>query len=146
MRFFIFLGYLIISTLSVFSQTNDDKELILKNLYTSQEGWNEGNWEKYMSGYKNSDSIRFVGGGNCTYGWETVLTRYKKAYPDKTAMGILSFSEINVNILSDKFSLVLGKWSLRREKDNPWGLFTLIFEKTKEGWKIIHDHSSSAEK
>lgn len=34
------------------------------------------------------------------------------------------------------------KWELKRKDDNPKGIFTLIFKKMKEGWRIIHDHTS----
>ena len=124
---------------------NKIKNEILKVIRTGQTGWNEGNWDKYMSQYLKSDSIRFVGKGNCTYGWETVMKNYKKGYPDKSAMGKLTFSNIDIKVLSDSSALVFGKWELERINDHPWGLFTLIWKLTPHGWKIIHDHTSSAE-
>ncbi|MGV6851787.1 MAG: hypothetical protein ACWA5R_06375 [bacterium] len=52
---------------------------------------------------------------------------------------------IDINNLGDNYALVFGRWSLQRETDQPHGLFTLTFEKTVLGWKIIHDHTSSGE-
>lgn len=122
-----------------------EKTAILEVMKTQQTGWNQGNWEMYMSGYKNSEKIRFAGKGKITYGWKTVLENYKKSYPDKSSMGILTFSEQDVKILSPNSAFVFGKWHLKRETDEPHGLYTLLWEKTEQGWKIIHDHSSSAE-
>lgn len=125
------------------------KKSILSVLDQQAEGWNEGSIEKYMEGYWHSDSVRFVSGGNVTYGWTTTLARYKKGYPDSASMGKLFFSDIDVTRLgelSKDAAVVFGKWRLMREKDEPWGYFTLLFRKTKNGWKIVHDHTSAAEK
>lgn len=122
-----------------------EKKEILSIMRTQQDGWNEGDWEKYMSGYKKSESIRFAGGGKVTFGWQKVLDNYKKGYPDKSAMGILTFSNQDVMVLSLNSAIVFGNWHLKREKDEPWGEYTLLWEKTKKGWKIVHDHSSSSE-
>jgi ketosteroid isomerase-like protein len=47
-------------------------------------------------------------------------------------------------MLSKDAALVLGRWHLKRAKDDPHGTFSLLFRKTKAGWRIVHDHSSSA--
>lgn len=108
--------------------------------------WNEGDIEKYMAGYDRSDSLRFASGGKVSYGWENTLERYKSGYPTKEAMGELHFSNIDVTVISGDAALVFGKWELQKEAENPWGLFTLIFRKTNDGWLIVHDHTSSAKK
>jgi ketosteroid isomerase-like protein len=107
--------------------------------------WNQGDIEKYMNGYNRSDSLRFASGGKISYGWETTLEHYKEGYPNKSAMGVLIFSEIDMTIIARDAALVFGKWELQKENENPWGLFTLLFRKTKDGWRIVHDHTSSAE-
>ena len=120
------------------------KEDIFDVLMEQQKAWNEGNINTYMQGYYKSDSLRFASGGNVTYGWQTTLDRYLKGYPDKSIMGQLAFSEIDIKLISNTSALVFGKWELEREQDHPWGLFTLLFQKTSEGWRIVHDHTSSA--
>ena len=109
------------------------------------EGWNEYDLEKYMQGYWNSDSLRFATGGRIQYGWQQTLEGYKKRYPDKEAIGHLTFSEINIDVLSRDAALVFGRWTLERVSDKPTGLFTLLFRKTTEGWRIVCDHTSSAQ-
>jgi len=114
-------------------------------LETQLNAWNNGNIEKYMAGYINSDSLRFASGGNVTYGWTTTLARYKKGYPDRETMGFLRFSQIDITTISEDAAIVFGKWELKRKEDNPSGLFTLLFRKTNNRWHIFHDHTSSGD-
>lgn len=123
---------------------NQDNEQIRRVLIIQEKSWNAGDIKGYMAGYKQSDSLRFASGGNVTYGWETTLERYQRGYPDKASMGTLTFSNIDIKLISPDAALVFGKWELERENDHPWGLFTLIFNRTIDGWKIIHDHTSSS--
>lgn len=104
--------------------------------------WNAGDIEGYMRGYWNSPDLVFVSGDNVTRGWQPTLERYRKNYDSKAKMGTLSFADLQINILSKTAATVLGSWSLAREKDNPHGKFTLIFRRFKNGWRIVHDHTS----
>lgn len=106
--------------------------------------WNRGDIEAYMNGYERSPDIEFVGGDTINRGWQEVLDRYKKKYDTREKMGTLNFSDLEITILSKSAALVLGRWRLKRANDEPHGTFTLLFRKTKNGWKIVHDHSSSA--
>ena len=106
--------------------------------------WNRGDIEGYMAGYDRSPNTEFVGGDSISRGWQTVLDRYKKNYDSREKMGVLTFSDLEITILSKDAALVLGRWHLKRAKDEPHGTFTLLFRKTKAGWRIVHDHSSSA--
>ena len=96
-----------------------------------------------MEGYWKSDSLVFTSGGNVTRGWTTTLERYRKAYATRELMGTLSFSDLEISVLDKTTAWVLGKWKLTREKDTPHGIFTLVLRRFPEGWKIIHDHTSS---
>jgi ketosteroid isomerase-like protein len=106
--------------------------------------WNRGDLEGYMDGYDRSNNTEFVGGDTITRGWQTVLDRYRKNYSSREKMGTLTFSDLEITILSKDTALVLGRWHLKRASDEPHGTFTLLFRKTKAGWRIVHDHSSSA--
>ena len=106
--------------------------------------WNRGDLEGYMDGYDRSLKTEFVGGDTITRGWQTVLDRYRRNYNSREKMGVLTFSELEISILSKDAALVLGRWHLQRANDEPHGTFTLLFRKTKAGWRIVHDHSSSA--
>jgi ketosteroid isomerase-like protein len=112
-------------------------------LYAQAAAWNRGDVAGYMDGYDRS-STELVGGDTITRGWQTVLDRYRGKYNSKEKMGVLTFSDLEIRILSKDAALVLGRWHLQRASDEPHGLFTLLFRKTKAGWRIVHDHSSSA--
>ncbi|MBI2929939.1 MAG: DUF4440 domain-containing protein [Verrucomicrobia bacterium] len=119
---------------------------ILAVLEQQAKDWNEGSIEKFMRGYSRSETTRFASGGNVRLGWQAVLDRYQQTYGDRAAMGTLTFSDIDIRVLSADAALAFGRWHLKRDKDEPSGLFTLLFRKTADGWRIVHDHTSAAEK
>jgi len=119
-----------------------DKEAVLKVLTTQQDAWNRGDIDGFMQGYWKSDSLMFVGKTAPVYGWQTTLDHYKKGYPNRAAMGQLTFDIIQVTILDPSNAFVLGGWRLKREKDTPGGYFTLWFRKINGEWKIVCDHTS----
>jgi len=106
--------------------------------------WNAGDLEGFMQGYDKSSRTRFASGGDVNLGFQTVFDRYRKRYGDRSAMGALSFSDVDITVLAPDAAVVFGRYRLQREKDSPTGLFTLLFRKTAEGWRIVHDHTSSA--
>ena len=120
----------------------NDKIAILKVLEDQRQAWNKGNLESFMNGYIKSDSLLFVGRDGPKYGWETTLDNYKRGYPDKAAMGFLTFNIKEVRLISSDHAFVLGGWHLKREKDEPQGAFTLLLKKVNGEWKIVVDHSS----
>lgn len=120
---------------------SQEKE-ILTVLHKQQTAWNNGDLETFMSGYWKNDSLLFIGSNGPAYGWQKTLDNYKKTYPSKEKMGTLEFSDITVKPLGKDYAFVFGKWKLIREKDTPNGVYTLIFQKFKEGWKIISDHTN----
>lgn len=109
-----------------------------------RDAWNRGDVEGYMDGYARSEGTVFVSGDNVTRGWQTVLDRYKKNYNSREKMGTLTFSDLEITPVGNDAAIVLGRWHLQRAKDEPHGRFTLVFRKIKQGWKIVHDHTSSA--
>lgn len=106
--------------------------------------WNRGDVDDYMNGYARGEAIEFVSGDTVTHGWQTVRDRYAQKYDSPEKMGRLTFSEVEVKTLSADAALVTGAWRLQRKEDEPHGRFTLIFRRLTEGWRIVHDHTSSA--
>jgi len=109
-----------------------------------RDAWNRGDIEGYMDGYARSADTVFVSGDTVTHGWQTVLERYKKSYNSREKMGTLTFSDLEITPLGKDAALVIGNWRLKRANDEPHGKFTLIFRRLKQGWRIVHDHTSSA--
>lgn len=131
----------------VISASAQTDEQTIRNVLNDQvEAWNRGDIEGYMKGYWNSDSTVFNSGGTLTKGYRNVLARYKKSYTTREKMGTLEFNQVVLRSLSSTAFVAMGVWKLTRATDAPWGRFTLIIEKKPEGWRITHDHTSSAEK
>jgi ketosteroid isomerase-like protein len=125
------------------SGAEEETSLILSVLEAQERAWNEGDIETYMDGYHRSPETVFASGGSVTYGWQAVLDRYTARYDTREKMGTLSFTVRRLDFLGERHAKVLGGWELERGEDSAGGLFTLVFEKFPEGWRIIHDHTSS---
>ena len=121
-----------------------DEAAIRAVLEAQAAAWNRGDIDGYMDGYDRSPRTEFVGGDSITRGWQEVLDRYKKRYDTRDKMGALTFSDLEITLLGKDAAMVLGRWRLKRASDEPHGTFTLLFRKTKAGWRIVHDHTSSA--
>jgi len=107
--------------------------------------WNRGDVDDFMRGYKDSPDTTFIG-KSIEHGYAPILARYKKAYSTRDAMGTLDFSELAVRPLGPDYAVVTGKFHLARTTaggGDASGIFSLVFEKTPAGWKIILDHTSA---
>ena len=116
-------------------------------LHTQQDAWNHHDLDAFMSGYWNSADLTFFSGAKQTSGWQATLDRYKATYASPGhEMGVLEFSALRIEMLGADSAFVRGAWHLTMpDGKTPHGLFTLIFRKFPEGWKIIHDHTAAAE-
>ncbi len=119
-----------------------DVEAVLE---AQRDAWNRGDVEGYMDGYARSADITFVSGDSITRGWQTVHDRYRNNYGTREKMGTLTFSDLETTVLSPNAVMLLGRWHLQRANDQPHGRFTLILRRLKQGWRIVHDHTSSAQ-
>ncbi len=123
-------------------EQNADRDAIRMVLNAQQAAWNRGDVDAFLVGYWQSPELTFSGNSGVSRGWDGVRARYKKNYPDRAAMGELNFSELEFRFLGPDVALVLGKWHLKREQADIGGVFTLVWQRFPEGWKIIHDHTS----
>ncbi|CAN5831194.1 hypothetical protein BH18ACI4_BH18ACI4_15880 [soil metagenome] len=133
----------------VHAQTNSKRDVrtiaaVRAVLDAQRDAWNRGNIKSYMDGYARSGEITFVSGDTLTRGWQTVHDRYQKNYDSREKMGTLTFSDLETKVLSNDAAVTMGRWHLQRANDQPHGLFTLVFRRTRQGWRIVHDHTSSA--
>lgn len=129
---------------------NADEAAIRQILANTQAAWNRGDIETFASGYKDSPDTTFVG-AKVRKGFQPILESYRKNYANKDQMGTLTYSDIDVRLLpcadgETQYAIVTGRFHLDRNahgtaaKDD--GIFSLVWEKTKDGWKMIHDHTS----
>ena len=130
-------------TINAHVQADDSAETQIRAVVDMQSAaWNRGDIEAFMEGYWKSPEIEFVGASGITRGWQAVLDRYRRGYPDGKAMGKLSFSNLEVHVVCPDAAFAIGNFQLEREKDRPGGVFTLNFRKFKEGWRIVADHTT----
>jgi ketosteroid isomerase-like protein len=123
-----------------------DQAEITGVLNAQQAAWNRGDVDVFLRGYWHSPELTFSGSNGISRGWEGVMVRYKKNYPDRAAMGQLDFSGLEFRFLGPDAALVLGHWHLKRDKGDIGGVFSLVWQRFPEGWKIVHDHTSAVEK
>jgi L-asparaginase / beta-aspartyl-peptidase len=122
-----------------------DRTAITKILEAQQNHWNRGDVDAFLEGYWHSPDLTFSGSGGIARGWDGVRARYNKNYPDPAAMGHLDFSEVEFHFLGEDAALVLGHWHLARAQGDIGGVFSLVWQRFPEGWRIIHDHTSVVE-
>lgn len=117
---------------------------IRKVIDDQQTAWNRQDLEAFMSGYWNSPDLTFFSGAHESKSWQAALDRYKKNYQGAGhEMGKLEFANLRIEVLGPETAFVRGEFHLTMsDGKTPHGLFTLIFRKFPNGWKIIHDHSS----
>lgn len=131
---------------AVFGQSDKQKVKIADEIRKVMEAqtiaWNKGDIEGFMIGYWKSPQMTFVSGDNVTKGWQETTDRYKKNYDTREKMGALTFTDLEIEVLSKDSAKVLGRWKVAHEPKDSQGRFTLIFRKLKAGWRIIHDHTS----
>ena len=117
---------------------------VVKVLLAQERAWNRGDMAGFVTSYKNSPDTLFIG-TDVARGYDQMVARYTKNYPDKATMGRLTFSDLEPHLLEEKIAIVTGQFALERPKKNGGnasGIFSLVLEKTDAGWKIVLDHTS----
>ena len=131
-------------SLSAAGEPNEpDQAAIQKLMEAQQAAWNHGDIDAFMTAYWRSPDVTFSGTSGIVRGWDAVLARYKSSYADREAMGQLQFSGLEYRFLGPDAALLLGHWHLTRAKGDVGGVFSLVWQRFPEGWRIIHDHTSA---
>jgi len=140
--------FLVLAPIIGSAQTSgSDAKSAVENILRQQAGaWNRHDLEGFMSGYHNSPDLTFFSTGTATSGWQQTLERYRKSYQGEGhEMGKLEFSDLQVEEICPDAAFVRGSYQLTMSSGKAsHGLFTLIFRRFPDGWKIVHDHTSSA--
>ena len=140
----LLLAILLVFPLLLHAQDTDQIPHVLS---MQADAWNHHDLERFMTGYWNSPQLTFFSGGKASQGWQAALDHYRKSHLSQGhEMGHLDFSDLLIQSLGPDSAFVRGTWKLTlSDGKTPHGLFTLVFRRFPEGWKIIHDHSSAAE-
>jgi ketosteroid isomerase-like protein len=117
----------------------DPTPAILQVMKDQEQAWDAGDVRGFMEGY--ADSVCFIGRRGRTCGKEAVTANYLKSYPDKAAMGDLTFDGLEVLPAGEDHAWCTGRWQLVRAADTLGGGFSLFWQRTPKGWCILRDHT-----
>jgi len=105
--------------------------------------WNRGDLDGFLATYKDDAMTAFMA-PTITYGIPEIKARYTRSYfKDGKPKAQLSYGDLKFRKLGANNILMTGRWYLTEpDGKKTEGYYTLIWENTDEGWKMIHDHSS----
>lgn len=140
---FVFLNLISGPLLAQDDLPERDLTAIHQVMSMQEDAWNSGDIEQFMEGYWKSEKLVFVGRRGPTYGWKNTMDNYKKGYPDRRAMGTLSFKILKTERIDRKTARLIGRFDLARKDGDLGGYFTLLWKKIQGKWVIIGDHTSA---
>jgi uncharacterized protein (TIGR02246 family) len=127
-----------------------DESAIRAAIAAQVAAWNRGDIPAFMQAYEDRPETTFIG-TTLRKGYQPILERYQKAYSTLAQMGTLTFSDLEVRLLTascgqTEFAVVTGRFHLQRsekgEATKDDGIFSLVWRKGDHGWKILLDHTS----
>jgi uncharacterized protein (TIGR02246 family) len=150
MKRFLLILASICAGAAVYGQAGGDEAAIRAVIAAQTEAWNHGDISAFMRAYEDSPETTFIG-AEVRKGYGPILERYRKSYTTAEQMGTLSFSDLEVRLLpcsrgAVEFAVVTGRFHLERtakgEAKKDSGIFSLVWRKGPQGWKIVLDHTS----
>jgi ketosteroid isomerase-like protein len=149
-RLVLFLALMAVFKLQTASAQPGDEAQIRTVLDAQVAAWNRADIPAFMQAYENSPETTFIG-QQIRKGYVPILNRYKTAYSTPEQMGKLTFGNLEVRLFPGscgrpEFAVVTGAFHLDRttkgeaKKDD--GIFSLVWRKGADGWKIVLDHTS----
>ena len=108
---------------------------------TTAAGWNRGDLAAYMSAYADSAS------GNGAAGFDRSkadIERTMRAgfWRNGRPAQTLRYEQLGVRVLGHDYALVRGKFVLSGgDLPERTGLFSTVWARTSDGWRMINDHS-----
>ena len=147
MKTLCLLAVLLGSMTAALAAETDPQTAIRAVLDAQVRAWNAGDIDGFMQGYEDSPQTTFIG-RTIRHGFTEILNSYKTNYAGKEKMGTLAFTDIDIRMLSSTNAVVTGKFHLtfpETKTPEQSGIFSLVWASTAWGWKIVLDHTSSAE-
>jgi ketosteroid isomerase-like protein len=112
-------------------------------LSESEKSWNGGDLDGFLYWYKRGEETSFMGSAGPIHGWETIRSRYAPRFEPGAARDSLRFEDLQTRPLAPWLGLATARYVLfQGDSITSQGIFTLVLERTAEGWRIVHDHSS----
>jgi beta-aspartyl-peptidase (threonine type) len=115
-------------------------------LTESERAWNGGDLAGFMDWYKRGEETTFLGSSGLMHGWDTIRERYAGRFEPAASRDSLRFEELVTRPLAPWLGLATARYVLfQGDSVTSTGVFTLVVERTPEGWRIVHDQSAETE-
>lgn len=113
---------------------------IVSAMKNSENDWNKGDLDNFMKIYADSSTMMMPTG---PVGLSAIRSLYEKHYFNgRMPKQNLYYSELKVTMLGTNYALLTGKFTLSGNNlPERSGRYSLVMVYTKDGWKILHDHS-----
>lgn len=138
----LILFVILFAASAAFAQTvSKDEKAIRAALDKTAEGWNKGDLNQYLSAYTPDATEMLITGP--AGGVEAIEKTMKEGFwKTGKPLQVLRYENVVVRMLGKKGALVTGKYVLSGAgRPDRSGWFTTVWMKTKDGWRMIHDHS-----
>lgn len=118
-----------------------DGPALIATLQATATMWNRGDLEGFIAPYADATTFMTPAG---LIGRDAMRARYVSRYftgatPDQQ----LRFDQLEARALGADHALMTGRYTLSGGgKAELTGRFTLVWMRTPDGWRILHDHSS----
>ncbi|HEU4699690.1 MAG TPA: nuclear transport factor 2 family protein [Gemmatimonadales bacterium] len=110
----------------------------------SAAAWNRGDLDAFMADYVHDSTTTYVARGHLRHGWDAIRAGYAPRFAPGARRDSLHFEDFAVRPLGADYAAVFGRFVLSRgDSVTSSGPFTLVMQRRPDGWKILHDHSSS---
>ncbi|HEX8368279.1 MAG TPA: SgcJ/EcaC family oxidoreductase [Pyrinomonadaceae bacterium] len=133
----------VVSVNAAFAQAkmSKDEKAIRATLQMTAEGWNKGDLNQYLSAY-TPQATEMLSSGPAG-GVEAIEKTMKEGFwKTGKPLQVLRFENVVVRMIGKEGALVTGQYILSGGgRADRQGWFTTVWIKTKDGWRMIHDHS-----
>lgn len=121
----------------------DARAAIMAVMQDSAAGWNAGDLDRFMAVY--ADDATFVVGDGVIRGKIAIAARYAPRFSSDASAkrGALTFEDVAFRPIDPTHALLIARYRLKIDgAADQTGPTSLLFEKQRQGWKIVADHSS----
>lgn len=122
------------------NQSKDETQ-IRAVLDSTADGWNQGNLQQYLSAYTETATEMGQSGPE---GGKSAIERTMREGFWKAGRPVqnLRYEHVDVRMLGKDYALVTGQFVLYgADRPDRTGWFTTVWTRTRDGWRMIHDHS-----
>ena len=139
--FFSFLTFVMKAEVQAQPANDPATKEIIRVMNNSAKEWDEGKLDAFVDLYDPSATMMMPTG---PVGMSGIKNLYQKKYfKGKMPKQNLRYSDLKVRLLGSNYALVTGAFTLYGNNlPERSGRYSLVMIHAKNGWKILHDHSS----